>query len=166
MLLRYNTQTTFDAPPTKTNTVNATTATLVEARTSYCPLTDEDITNGWTIHDLPDACASLLDPYCWPDPDQPVLPSTRFPVVCTPVRTGTATSTTTATNTVPAPLLPSTIASCKQYYQVLGGDNCYSIAVAFNISLTQFNQWNPYVTEECTRLYLGYYGPFPSLIPL
>ncbi|KAL8782913.1 MAG: hypothetical protein Q9213_005025 [Squamulea squamosa] len=153
----YNTQTSFAPPATKTNAVNATTASLVAARTSYCPLTDDDIANGWTIYDLPDACASLLNPYCWPDPNKPVLPSTQFPAVCTPVRT-TASSAVPATTATPAPLEPSTIASCKQYYKVLDGDNCYSIATAFKITLDQFNQWNPYAgASQCQNLWLGYY---------
>ena len=132
----YNTQTSFALPSTRTNIVNATTATLVAARTSYCPLTDDDIADGWTIYDLPDACANLLNPYCWPDPNKPALLSTNFPVACTPVRTAT-TTTAPGTNAVPAPLEPSTISSCKQYYQVLDGDNCYSIANNFKITLTQ-----------------------------
>ena len=145
----YNTQTSFASPPTKTNTVNATTATLVAARTSYCPLTDDDIANGWTIYDLPDACANLLNPYCWPDPNKPALPSTKFPVVCTPV--GTATTTTApATNAVPAPLEPSTISSCKKYYQVLDGDNCYSIANNFKITLTQVRSLSIYSERDLT----------------
>ena len=134
----YNTQTTFRAPPTKTATVNATTATLVAARTSYCPLSSDDIAGGLNIYDLPDACADLLLPYCFPDPDAPVLPSTKFPVVCTPTKaTASSTSTSAPTNAKPAPIEPSTIASCKQYYKVLDGDNCYSIANNFKVTLTQ-----------------------------
>lgn len=132
----YNTQTTFSPPPTKTHTLNATAATAVAARTSYCPLSDDDIADGWTIYDLPAACANLLNPYCWPDPNKPILPSTKFPAVCTPSR-ASATSSTPPTNAIPTPLEPSTISSCKQYYKVLDGDNCYSIANNFKITTTQ-----------------------------
>lgn len=132
----YNTQTSFPPPPTRTHTVNVTAASLVSARTSYCPLTEDDIADGWTIYDLPDACANLLNPYCWPDPDKPVLPSTSFPAVCTPSRAA-ATSSIPATNAAPTPLEPSTTASCKTYYKVLDGDNCYSIANNFKVTLTQ-----------------------------
>lgn len=171
----YNTQTTFLPPATRTSTVNTTAASLIAARISYCPLNDDDIADGWTIYDLPNACAALVSPYCWPDPNKPVPSSTRFPAVCTPDRASATSTTAQATNATPAPLEPSTIASCKQYYQVLGGDNCYSIANNFKITLTQvhfpiskkevssltlrlqFNQWNPYVGSDCSKLFLGYY---------
>ncbi|KAL8721735.1 MAG: hypothetical protein Q9225_001633 [Loekoesia sp. 1 TL-2023] len=152
----YNTQTTFSPPPTKTHTLNATVASAVAARISYCPLSDDDIADGWTIYDLPAACADLLNPYCWPDPNKPILPSTKFPAVCTPNR-ASATSSTPPTKAIPTPLEPSTISSCKQYYKVLDGDNCYSIANNFKITATQFNTWNPYVGADCSKLWLGYY---------
>ncbi|KAL8833432.1 MAG: hypothetical protein Q9170_004275 [Blastenia crenularia] len=132
----YNTQTNFTAPPATTYTVNYTAASAVEARASYCPLTENDILNGWTIYDLPDACAPLLDPYCKPDPDKPIPTSTLFPAVCTPDR-ATATSSAPPTNAVPTPLEPSTVSSCKTYYKVLDGDNCYSIANNFKITTAQ-----------------------------
>lgn len=115
----YNTRTAFQAPTTTTQTRNATTASSVAARTSHCPLTLKDILNGLIIYDLPDACVSLLEPYCWPDPDKPILPSTRSPVVCTPARV-TATSARSPTDTKPSPIQPSTVASCTKYYPVLG----------------------------------------------
>ncbi|KAL9589674.1 MAG: hypothetical protein Q9203_001547 [Teloschistes exilis] len=152
----YNTQTTLSPPPTKTHTLNATEATAVAARISYCPLTDDDIADGWTIYDLAAACANLINPYCWPDPNKPILPSTKFPAVCTPTRT-TATSSVPPTNAIPTPLEPSTISSCKKYYKVLDGDKCYSIANNFKITSTQFNTWNPYIGADCSKLWLGYY---------
>lgn len=135
---RYNTQTTFSDPPTKTHVFNATAATAVAARTSYCPLTDDLIVDGWTIYDLPPACAALLNPYCWPDPNKPVLPSTRFPAICTPsAAPATSSAPPPPTNAIPAPLEPSTVASCKKFYKVLDGDNCYSIANNFKITTAQ-----------------------------
>lgn len=132
----YNTQTTFAAPPTSTVTANATAASLEIARTSFCPISNEDLLDGWTVADLPDACESLVGPYCWPDLNAPVLPSKHFPAVCTP-SLAASISTVTPSDTVPAPLEPSTVSSCKRYYQVLDGDNCYSIANNFNVTLTQ-----------------------------
>ncbi|KAI4184893.1 MAG: hypothetical protein L6R41_004446 [Letrouitia leprolyta] len=133
----YNSQTTYRPPKTATNFNNLTTVSIVQARTSYCPLSDQDQLDGMTIYDLPDACADLLDPYCNPNLAGPALPSTRFPAICTPTNATTASATPPPTNAVPAPLEPSTIASCKKYYQVLSGDNCYSIANNFKITLTQ-----------------------------
>ncbi|KAI4193917.1 MAG: hypothetical protein LQ350_008077 [Teloschistes chrysophthalmus] len=110
----YNTQTTF-APVKITSVVpNTTTADLANARITLCPLTPADRLNGLTVYDLPDACAPLLLPYCWPDLNKPAPPSTRFPAICTPVRTTDSSTTTTAavaTNVKPAPLEPSTVDS-------------------------------------------------------
>lgn len=153
----YNLQTAFIPPPTQTITANLTAASLIAARTSYCPITDEDYANGFEEADLPDACEALIEPYCWPNPDAPILTSTTFPAACKPNRSSaTATSATTAVdsltsvqsptsvqsstsvaNPVPSPLEPNTTANCKQYYQVLNGDNCYSIANNSKITLDQ-----------------------------
>ena len=134
----YNTQTTYIPAPTTTITVNATAVSLIAARTSFCPITDEDYADGFSDSDLPDACQSLLLPYCWPDPDAPIPTSTQFPAVCTPSDVAAAmTTTTTADNAVPSPLEPQTDVNCKQYYKVLDGDNCYSIATNFMITLDQ-----------------------------
>ncbi|KAL8867363.1 MAG: hypothetical protein Q9174_005713, partial [Haloplaca sp. 1 TL-2023] len=134
----YNSQTTFRPPGTKTFEPNTTTASLVAARISLCPVTPEDMLNGITIYDLPDACAPILMPYCWPDLSEPAPASKRFPAICTPERvTASSTTAAVATDAKPAPIEPSTVASCKQYYQVLDGDNCYSIAKNFDVTLDQ-----------------------------
>lgn len=142
----YNTQTTFLPLSTKTITANLTAASLIAARTAYCPFTSEDILDGRSEADLPDNCQALLEPYCYPDPNAPVPKSTVFPASCTPPRDApstavitTTTSSTKATaspsNTKPSPLQPSTIATCKQYHKVLKGDLCYAIAKKFSITL-------------------------------
>lgn len=134
----YNTQTTFIDPTTTTVVVNLTAKSLMAERTAYCPITDQDYDNGFTEADLPDACQSLLMPYCHPDPDAPIPTSMRFPAVCTPVRdTDTASMTSSAANSIPSPLEPNTIATCQQYYRILDGDTCYSIATHFEITLDQ-----------------------------
>lgn len=132
----YNSQTIFPPLPTKTGIFNSTRASLEAARATHCPLNDDDILNGWTIYDLPDACAPLLDPYCNPDLNKPAPASTQFPAVCTPNRAST-TAAPAPTDSIPSPLHPNTIASCQKYYQILGGDNCYSIANNFKITLAQ-----------------------------
>lgn len=173
----YNPQTTFLPPPTTTITANLTAASLIAARTGYCPISPDDYGRGVSEADLPAACQALVEPYCYPNPDAPIPTSTRFLANCTPVQP-LATSTTANLNAVPSPLEPNTVASCKQYYQVIGGDNCYGIANSFGISLdqvtptsprlcrlspppanasVQFNAWNPYVGADCAKLFLGYY---------
>lgn len=135
----YNTQTTFLPPSTKTITANLTAASLIAERTAYCPFTSEDILDGRSEADLPDNCQALLEPYCYPDPNAPVPKSTVFPASCTPPRDATSAAVTSSSpsNTKPSPLQPSTIATCKQYYQVLSGDFCYAIAQKFSITLDQ-----------------------------
>ena len=137
----YNVQTTYPKPATTTITANLTAASLIAARTSYCPISPEDYDRGFSDADLPSPCEDLIGPYCYPDPDKPILTSTRFPANCTPLRP-TASSTTVVTNAIPTPLEPSTIPSCKQYYRVLDGDNCYSIATNFDITSTQVSSLN------------------------
>lgn len=147
----YNTQTTFLPPITKTITANLTAASLIAARTAYCPFTSDDILDGRSEADLPDNCQALLEPYCYPDPNAPVPKSTVFPASCTPQRDATSTpsgstppsATASPSNTKPSPLQPSTIATCKQYYQVLSGDFCYSIAQKFSITLDQVRCFSP-----------------------
>lgn len=137
----YNTQTTFNATPTTTFVVNTTAASLIAARTSLCPISDDLYAAGFSDADLPGACQALILPYCWPDPDAPVPTSTRFPAVCTPsVVTASPASTTAANNAVPSPLEPQTNPNCRQYYRVLDGDNCYSIASNFKITLDQVSR--------------------------
>lgn len=135
----YNTQTTFLPPSTKTITANLTAASLIAERTACCPFTSEDILDRRSEADLPDNCQALLEPYCYPDPNAPVPKSTVFPASCTPPRDATSAAVTSSSpsNTKPSPLQPSTIATCKQYYQVLSGDFCYAIAQKFSITLDQ-----------------------------
>ncbi|ESZ90353.1 LysM domain-containing protein [Sclerotinia borealis F-4128] len=150
----YNTQTTFPAGATGTYLANATLSSLVAERTIYCPITDQNYTDGITEADLPDACAPLIEPYCWPNISAPIPTSTRFPAVCTPTLDPTTTSTAAA---VPSPTEPETVDTCTKYYQVLDGDSCSSIASNFDITLDQFDTWNPYVGTDCVKLFLGYY---------
>lgn len=141
----YNVQTTYPKPPTTTITANLTAAGLIAARTSYYPISPEDYDRGFSDSDLPSACEDLIRPYCYPDPDEPIPISTRFPANCTPLRP--TASTTRANNAIPAPLEPSTIASCKQYYRVLDGDNCYSIATNFGVTSTQVSSPSAVIFE-------------------
>ena len=69
----------------------------------------------------------------------------------------TSTTTTSATQTGPSPQMPSTISTCKKFYQVQSGDGCWSIEQANSITAAQFSTWNPYVDANCDNLWLGYY---------
>lgn len=134
----YNNQTTFQNPSITTVVANLTASSIVATRTSLCPISPTDFLDGFDIGTLPDACASLIQPYCFPNPDSPSPISTRFPAVCTPKKaTATSATTTSPSMAKPSPLTPDTIASCKQYYKILDGDNCYSVANNFKVTLTQ-----------------------------
>jgi LysM repeat protein len=135
----YNTQTTFAAGTTGTYLANATLSSRIAERTIYCPITDQNYTDGITEADLPDACASLIEPYCWPNISAPIPTSTRFPAACTPTLNPTTTTTAAA---VPSPLEPETVDTCTKYYQVLDGDTCSSIAANFHITIDQVSYFS------------------------
>ncbi len=48
-------------------------------------------------------------------------------------------------------------ASCHKLYFVVAGDECYNIAVAQNIALSNLYAWNPAVKTDCSGLQTGYY---------
>lgn len=122
-------------------TVNKTAASLIAAATAYCPITNNDTVNGWTIYDLPQACWNLTEPWCEATIGIPPPTSTRFPAVCSPAHYYSTSTTTTAASSgaAPSPTEPGTISSCKSYYQVESGDTCYSIETNFGITATQVN---------------------------
>lgn len=140
----YNTQTPFPALSIDTYVANATLSSLVAARTAYCPITEQNFTDGITDADLPVACAALISPYCWPNISAPVPKSTRFPAVCT--LTVDAPTSTLVAPSVPSPLEPGTDPKCTKYYQVLDGDTCASISSNFKISLSQVSRIVSYKT--------------------
>ncbi|KAF7183838.1 hypothetical protein CNMCM7691_004260 [Aspergillus felis] len=69
----------------------------------------------------------------------------------------TPTTTSTASSSIPSPLMPSTVADCTEYYYVVSGDTCASIEAAYGITAAQFAEWNPYIGSGCTNLWLDTY---------
>ncbi|TFK97769.1 hypothetical protein BDV98DRAFT_480173, partial [Pterulicium gracile] len=45
--------------------------------------------------------------------------------------------------------------ACAQYYNVVGGDSCWTIGERFGISAAQIQSWNPSVNGGCTNLQIG-----------
>lgn len=148
----FNTEMNLTAPPTTTYVFNSTLASLLHAITTLCPIQPSDLDEGWTIADLPDECEDLLDPYCYPDVDQPPPRSTLFPVECSPgyysdtssISSSTgittpspASDSTTSGSAKPSPIEPETVASCTQFYKVVRGDSCADISSRFDITLKQ-----------------------------
>ncbi|KAH8692157.1 LysM domain protein [Talaromyces proteolyticus] len=70
------------------------------------------------------------------------------------ITTATATSTSTSG---PIPTQTGITNKCDKYYQVVSGDTCAGIASNYDISLSQFYDWNPAVGNSCTDLLAGYY---------
>lgn len=130
--------------PTTTASYNATLASLLVAATQYCWFTDADWTNGVDEDDYPAGCTSLIETYCYVDPDAPVPTSpVRIPAVCTPDDSTYVTAATSATTTTspagatPTPVQPGMIAGCQKFYKVISGDTCQGIADALLITLEE-----------------------------
>lgn len=70
----------------------------------------------------------------------------------------TVAATTTSTSiTTPTPTQTGMVSDCDDFYEAVSGDSCYNIAEAKNITLTDFETWNPAVGANCTDLYADYY---------
>ena len=55
------------------------------------------------------------------------------------------------------PTQPGTASNCNKWYTVKAGDGCYSVETAFGITHTQFIDWNPAVSNDCTtNFWAGY----------
>lgn len=67
------------------------------------------------------------------------------------------TSTITNGVSTPTPAQPGMISDCNKFYFVKSGDTCASIALANNLSQTQFNNYNPSVGTNCNGLWLNAY---------
>lgn len=70
-----------------------------------------------------------------------------------------ATTTTTTSSSETSPTItpmPDIVDNCTKYHVVVDGDGCYDIAIAYDISLSDFYAWNPDVGTDCASLWLGY----------
>ncbi|RHZ45036.1 uncharacterized protein CDV56_102610 [Aspergillus thermomutatus] len=84
----------------------------------------------------------------------------------TPTTTPTTTTTTTTTTTgngisTPTPYESGMVDDCDEFYLVVSGDSCASIASAAGISGTDFETWNPTVGSGCSGLGNGVTTPTP-----
>lgn len=158
-------------------TANATAESLLAQRTGYCPFNSSDYTAGLTIYDMPGNCSDLLEPYCFPDPDAPILTSTTFPASCSPaaalnisdttsvgsaatstVGSTAASNTASSTSSTGAPTQTGIASNCARYYTVQSGDSCQGIVdkYAGAFTLSDFYAWNPAVGSGCSSLWVGY----------
>ncbi|KAJ5720987.1 uncharacterized protein N7483_008921 [Penicillium malachiteum] len=144
-------------------TWNETFVPLYLNLTEYCPITQHELSNGWTIYDLPEGCEDLLDEYCNPLANATMSASTVLPETCSPsywisfypVTSGT-TATSSSTSVSRAPEQTGIAANCDAYYVVKSNDTCAGIIAEFgNFTLTEFYSWNPAVGSSCAYLDVG-----------
>ncbi|KAJ5175304.1 uncharacterized protein N7482_001181 [Penicillium canariense] len=139
--------------PTVSNvTWNDTAVPLYLNLTQYCPITQNDISNGWTIYDLPESCEDLLDEYCDPAANATIPASTVLPATCSPAyymsSNTTATGATTSASISKAPEQTGIAPNCDAYYVVKTNDTCAGIVEEFgNFTTSQFYSWNPAVGD-------------------
>ncbi|KAJ6035924.1 hypothetical protein N7540_000203 [Penicillium herquei] len=68
--------------------------------------------------------------------------------------------TTTVTPTIastPSPIQTGMVSDCDEFYLVISGDDCATIASDYDISLTDFYAWNPAVGSTCASLWVDDY---------
>ncbi|TQV97383.1 LysM domain-containing protein [Cordyceps javanica] len=57
--------------------------------------------------------------------------------------------------TPPAPTPSGITDKCYQWHVVVSGDYCAKIESQFNITMAEFQSWNPQMNNDCTNLLLG-----------
>jgi hypothetical protein len=68
----------------------------------------------------------------------------------------TATTAYHLTATPATPTQTGSIADCGRYYSVVSGDTCNQICLVYGITFDQLQDFNPYLNNDCTNLWLGY----------
>lgn len=66
--------------------------------------------------------------------------------------TATSTAFVAGSTTISLVMEPGYTSSCDQYYKVVSGDSCYSIAQSYGITLAESYSWNPDVGDDCASL--------------
>ncbi|KAL5332615.1 hypothetical protein BJX70DRAFT_404410 [Aspergillus crustosus] len=82
------------------------------------------------------------------------LPPPRPPLLGRP---SSAAPEPTEEPSTPTPLMPGTADNCDEFYQVVSGDQCGTIAPAHGITVDQFRSWNTEINADCTNLWVDYY---------
>ncbi|OJJ48046.1 hypothetical protein ASPZODRAFT_141589 [Penicilliopsis zonata CBS 506.65] len=78
----------------------------------------------------------------------------------TPAITSAPSTTTTSSGdgiSTPSPIQTGIVSTCNEFYLVVSGDNCATIAADAGISLATFYAWNPAVGTSCASLDVGDY---------
>ncbi|KAL9550201.1 hypothetical protein MBANPS3_004830 [Mucor bainieri] len=44
---------------------------------------------------------------------------------------------------------------CQKYHKAISGDNCYTLALKYNVPEESLYEWNDQINSKCTNLYIG-----------
>jgi len=44
---------------------------------------------------------------------------------------------------------------CQKYHKAVSGDNCYTLALKYNVAEKSLYEWNDQINSKCTNLYIG-----------
>lgn len=112
------------------------------------------------FQDIQDVCSTTLAPtlstrQVWNLP-------TAFPPVTQVFVSGTLTvlpSSTPTTQSVatPTPTQTGMVSNCVKFYEAVSGDDCFDIAANNNITLIDFDFWNPAVGDNCAGLFADFW---------
>ncbi|CAI7592359.1 unnamed protein product [Penicillium pancosmium] len=84
------------------------------------------------------------------------------PETTTGVTTSSSTKTTEAPSTTSSasdhePTQPGLSENCDKFHKVVDGDSCDAIEASAGITHSQFSEWNPYINDKCSNIWLDYY---------
>ncbi|EFR03334.1 hypothetical protein MGYG_06331 [Nannizzia gypsea CBS 118893] len=167
--VNFTTSWLFPTDPPSISTVSAVIPSnemiaAMRERITFCPFNSENNSTLWDegleedeyhLHswDLPYECIDeYWDPYCFPKPADPILPSpTTIPSSCYP------TITTILEEWVepPAPTQSGSPDNCNKWHIVKQGDTCAAIEARYKINDVKLHRYNPGVNEQCTNLRVG-----------
>ncbi|KAJ5556384.1 hypothetical protein N7494_000299 [Penicillium frequentans] len=68
-----------------------------------------------------------------------------------------ALTSTPSVPSTPSPIQTGMVSDCDEFYLVVSGDDCATIASDYDISLTDFYAWNPAVGSTCASLWVDDY---------
>jgi len=78
-------------------------------------------------------------------------------VAASPAVQATTTTSSTTSITTPSPVQTGLVSNCNNFYLVVSGDYCAAIAANYDITVAEFEAWNPAVGTDCSQLWVGTY---------
>ncbi|KAL2829473.1 hypothetical protein BDW59DRAFT_159061 [Aspergillus cavernicola] len=140
---------------------NEDTQAMID-RSTHCPFNDEFNSTTWDagledeeyhLHSWdfePECTEEYWDPYCFPGPEDPILPSpTDIPSSCYPTIT---TITPNGWVAPPGPTESGTPDLCNRWHLVENGETCTGIAAKYGLTVAQLRELNPALNAQCSNL--------------